>query len=77
MDGTSELSAVMQDILANRGLPRSLRETIESQLRATAEESKLPVLISVLDEASANPNLSPFARTQIWSMLSTLEGMKR
>lgn len=72
-----DLDVVMQDILANRGLPRSIREAIETQVSSGPPESKLPVLMSILDEASANPNLSPFARTQIWGMLSTLESLKR
>ena len=76
MGSDAGLSAVLQQILENRGLPRSLRETIEAQVKGGAEGA-LPVLVSLLDEASSNPNLSPYARTEIWSALSALESLKR
>ncbi len=75
---TAELIELIQSIVADRGVPRRIKDVLEDSMTALngcAEcGEKIPQLISILDDASSNPNLSMNARTQIWNIVSVLEG---
>jgi len=72
---------VLDNILLDKGIPRSIKVTVEKSLgslRANCSvEEKISNIISVLDDVSNDPNVSAYARTQIWSALTVLEGYNR
>ena len=73
----TEIQDLVDEILADHGVPRRVKDTLEQSLvvlnGSQMREEKIAHLISVLDDASTNPNLSMNARTSIWTMVSTLE----
>lgn len=68
-----DLVTLVEGILTDHGVPRRIKDELEQSLQSQAED-KLSQIISILDDASSNPNLSMGARTHIWSIVSTLEG---
>jgi len=77
----SSIDEIIREILESRGVPRNIKAMLEESMSMMdmleSENEKISCIISVLDEASSDPNLSPFARTQIWSVVSRLESMKK
>jgi uncharacterized protein (UPF0147 family) len=76
-----EINDLLEDILNDRGVPRNIKVSIEESIKILKnkdpDEQKIATIISILDEASNDPNLSPHARTKIWNMVSVLESMKK
>ena len=76
-----EINDLLEDILNDRGVPRNIKTSIEESIKILnskdPDEQKIATIISILDEASNDPNLSPHARTKIWNMVSVLESMKK
>jgi uncharacterized protein (UPF0147 family) len=76
-----EINDLIKEILENRGVPRNIKLSLEDSINTInnleSEDEKISCIISVLDDASNDPNLSSFARTQIWNMVSVLEEMKK
>jgi len=72
-----EIIKLMENIIADRGVPKNIKTTLEESLlllnSTEPQEEKIASLISVLDDASSNPNLPMNARTHIWSIVSALE----
>ena len=82
MPGESmQISELIREIMENRGVPRNIKLSLEDSINTInnleSEDEKISCIISVLDDASNDPNLTSFARTQIWNMVSVLEEMKR
>ena len=79
---SEEIKTLLEDVLQDRGMPRNVRLSLENALKeidANPEEDinvKLAGIISALDEASGDPNISQYARTRIWNLVSELESMK-
>jgi uncharacterized protein (UPF0147 family) len=75
------ISKLLEDILNDRGVPRNIKSSIEESINILKskdpDEEKIATIISILDEASNDPNLSPHARTKIWNMVSVLESLKK
>lgn len=73
----NELTELIQGIIDDRGVPRRIKDTLSESLplleRAQLWEENIAHLISLLDDVSANPNLSMTARTHIWNIVSALE----
>ena len=71
---------LLQDIISDHGVPRNIKSAIEESLRVMdsvqSPQEKIATIVSILDEASGNPNISPYTRTNIWNVVSFLEGMK-
>jgi uncharacterized protein (UPF0147 family) len=78
---SQEINTLLQDILEDRGVPRNIKASLEESISilngSDSEEEKVASIISVLDDASADPNLSFHARTKIWNMVSVLESVKQ
>jgi len=76
-----EINTMLQDIMDDRGVPRNIKASLEESISilngSDSEEEKVASVISVLDDASADPNLSFHARTKIWNMVSMLESVKQ
>jgi uncharacterized protein (UPF0147 family) len=81
MVNQQEVSDLLQEILDDRGVPRNIKASLEESISILngedSEEEKVATIISILDEASGDPNLSFHTRTKIWNMVSVLESIKR
>lgn len=76
-----EINSLLQDIMEDRGVPRNIKASLEESVSILngrdSEEEKLASIVSILDDASGDPNLSFHARTKIWNMVSVLESVKQ
>ena len=76
----SELDVMIKEIIEDRGVPRNIKSSLEESIsilsKEDPQEMKIASIISILDDASADPNISFNTRTKIWRMVSVLEGMK-
>ena len=77
----TDLNTLLEDIMGDRGVPRNIKASLEESISilngSDSEEEKVASIISILDDASADPNLSLHARTKIWNMVSVLESLKQ
>jgi uncharacterized protein (UPF0147 family) len=73
------VSDLLKDIMEDRGVPRNIRESVEQSMvlleREVSDNEKFSQIISILDEAANDPNMTMAARTLIWSTVSAIEGM--
>ncbi|NIP40918.1 MAG: hypothetical protein GTN39_05365 [Candidatus Aenigmarchaeota archaeon] len=74
--------SLLEEILNDRGVPRNIKNSIEEAIQEMkaeeeSENVKISTLVSVLDEASNDPNISLYARTKIWDVVSKLEDLNR
>lgn len=80
MMAEQEISNIVNDIIGDHGIPKNIRNSLENSLsyirNQESEQEKVAFVISILDEASNDPNISLHARTKIWSVVSHLEGMR-
>ena len=78
---SSDISNLLQDIMDDRGVPRNIKASLEESVGILngkdSEDEKIASIISILDDASEDPNLSFHARTKIWNMVSVLESFKQ
>jgi uncharacterized protein (UPF0147 family) len=77
----NEITVLLEEILEDRGVPRNIKSSITESLTIingkTSNEEKIASVISILDEASNDPNLSMPTRTHIWNIVSVLEGLQQ
>ena len=75
-----EIKSLLEDVLNDHGMPRNIRISLEKSLDGIDDGEELDInlasIISALDEASGDPNISSYARTRIWNLVSELESMK-
>ncbi|NIO20182.1 MAG: hypothetical protein GTN76_05410 [Candidatus Aenigmarchaeota archaeon] len=74
--------SLLEEILNDRGVPRNIKNSIEEAIEGMkgdkeTEDVKISTLVSVLDDASNDPNISLYARTKIWDIVSKLEDLNR
>jgi uncharacterized protein (UPF0147 family) len=73
---------LLEEVVNDRGVPRNVKSSIEESIKMIKGENesdnvKISTLISMLDDASSDPNLSFYARTKIWDTVSKLEGLNK
>lgn len=75
--GNADIVEMLQNIAQDRGIPKNIKVSIEDLIRtlggANPDNEKIASIISTLDEASGDPNISMPARTNIWNVISILE----
>jgi uncharacterized protein (UPF0147 family) len=75
-----QISILLEEILGDKGVPRNIKNSIDESLSimngTSSNEEKVASVISILDDASSDPNLSMHTRTHIWSVVSALEGLQ-
>ena len=73
------ITELLREITEDRGVPRNIKESVEQSMGLleckASDNEKLSQIISVLDEAANDPNMSMAARTLIWNTVSAIEGM--
>ncbi len=81
MPTDKEVANLLEEIIQDRGVPRNIKNSISESLNilngTASNEEKIASVISILDEASNDPNLSMYTRTHIWSIVSVLESLQQ
>lgn len=81
MGSSDQINGLIREIMDDRGVPRNIKASLEESISilggSDSEEEKVASIISILDDASGDPNISMQTRTKIWNMVSVLESMKR
>jgi len=76
----TEVIKILKEINDDRGVPRNIKEMLEESVSILScrkpDNEKVSCVVSILDEASSDPNVSIYTRTQIWSIVSQLETLK-
>ena len=71
------LTDMLQTILEDRGVPRNIKESVQESMnlleRDVSDNEKISQIISILDEAANDPNMTMGARTLIWNAVSVIE----
>ncbi len=75
----NDIITLLQQIVIDRGIPKNIKLSIEDSIKllqdGRPENENLSSVISILDEASNDPNISIPARTHIWNVVSILENV--
>lgn len=78
-----EIAQVKQQIdmlLNDNSVPRNVKSALDGAKKALESDDAYAIKASTatykIDEVSNDINLPPYARTVIWNVLSTLEGIK-
>ncbi len=81
MENKNQLLELFGSLLKERGIPRSLKESLEKSINILngnePMNSKVTTITSMLDEMSYDQNISQYARTQIWNIVSELENITK
>ena len=71
---------MLQTIIDDRGVPRNIKESVQESMglleKDVSENEKVSQIISILDEAANDPNMSMGARTLIWNAVSVIEDVE-
>ncbi|MFP3130046.1 MAG: UPF0147 family protein [Nitrososphaeria archaeon] len=84
LENEKKIEQVIQQLtplLANKGIPRSLRNMLKETLDQLQDNSVSPAIraantVSVLEEISQDPNIPSHVRVLIWNMMSLLETIR-
>jgi uncharacterized protein len=80
MSGTAQVVTMLENVLGDRGVPKNVKACIEESLGMlrgpNVNSVKIAEAASVLEEVSGDPNLSVYARTVLWDVISKLEVLK-
>ncbi|MFA5763669.1 MAG: UPF0147 family protein [archaeon] len=73
-----EVIEIMQDIIDDRAVPRNIRAKVEEAISKIKENNAktLSEGIYLLDDISNDVNMPDHTRTDIWHVISLVEGMK-
>lgn len=82
MERVEEVIEVVEEVSEDRRIPRNVRAKIKEASEALKNEketikTRITTAITILDEASTDPNLQQFSRTEIWNVVSMLESLLR
>ena len=81
MSTDSEIMNLLEEIVEDRGVPRNIKTSINESLTIlngkASNEEKIAAIVSILDDASNDPNLSMHTRTHIWNIVTVLEGLQQ
>jgi len=70
---------LLEGIMNEHGIPKNIKDSINESVgildRELPEDEKLSHIITVLDDAVADPNISCSIRTNIWNTVSVLESL--
>ncbi|MEM2948667.1 MAG: UPF0147 family protein [Candidatus Anstonellales archaeon] len=76
----AEIIEIINSLLEDFSVPRNVRRALEEakvRLEGTEElKVRISAAIYIIQEVSEDVNLPAHARTQIWAILSALEGIK-
>lgn len=72
---------VLEEVSYDNTTPRNIRRAAKSAIDALHYEEytiavKASNAISILDDISQDPNMPPYSRVKLWSVISLLEAIK-
>ena len=81
MGKLEDIIEFIQELSEDRRVPRNIRALIQESVDILNDEKqnisvKLSTAISLLDEASNDPNIPSHTRTQIWNIVGMLEALQ-
>ncbi len=81
MDKLEDITEFIEELSEDRRVPRNIRALIQEAVDALNDKKqdttvKLSTAISLLDEASNDPNIPSHTRTQIWNLVGMLESLQ-
>jgi hypothetical protein len=73
---------IIEQVVNDRSVPRNIRTKCEDSIKILKEEKqdiaiRVSTVISNMDEISNDPNIPTYTRTQIWNIVSILEGTQK
>jgi hypothetical protein len=73
---------IIEQIVNDRSVPRNIRTKCEDSIKILKDEKqdiaiRVSTVISNMDEISNDPNIPTYTRTQIWNIVSILEGIQK
>jgi len=73
-----DIQELLQQVSEDRTVPRNIRTKVDECVEILNDEKKektikINTVTSILDEASNDPNIPTYTRTQIWNIVSALE----
>ena len=75
-----QISALMDVVVGDTSIPKNVRKSVsEAKEKLSSNEElivKTSAAVYLLEEISSDINLPAHARTQIWTLLSALEGIR-
>jgi len=71
---------LLTQILDDRSVPKNIRENAQMSKESLLDEKneigvRVDQAIQLLDEISEDPNMPIYTRTQIWNIVTLLEGL--
>jgi uncharacterized protein len=71
---------LLTQILDDRSVPKNIRENAQRSKESLLDEKneisiRVDQAIQLLDEISEDPNMPIYTRTQIWNIVTLLEGL--
>ncbi|MCK5233320.1 MAG: UPF0147 family protein [Candidatus Aenigmarchaeota archaeon] len=78
MDKIEEITSIVEELYQERRIPKNIRAVIEEVLNLLKDSEhsstvKLSTAVSMLEEASSDPNIPSHLRTEVWNVISILE----
>lgn len=75
-----DLVALMQDVVADHGVPRNIRTVVEEAIEKVSG-SKLRIedfstAVYMMDDISKDLNIPAHTRTDVWEIISRMEAIK-
>jgi uncharacterized protein (UPF0147 family) len=73
---------IIEQVANDRSVPRNIRTKCEDSIKILKDEKqdiaiRVSTVISNMDEISNDPNIPTYTRTQIWNIVSILEGVQK
>ena len=73
---------LIEQIVNDRSVPRNIRTKCEESINILKDEKqdiaiRVNTVISNMDEISNDPNIPMYTRTQVWNIVSLLEGVQK
>ena len=71
---------LLTQILEDKTVPKNIRESAQKSIESLNDNEedlsiRVDQAVQFLDEVSEDPNMPIYTRTQIWSIVSMLEGL--
>lgn len=81
MANINEVLELLKDLSEDRRVPRNVRAAVDKAIehlnnKEDDETVRLSSAISILDEVCNDPNIHSYTRTQVWNIVSLLEGLQ-
>jgi len=76
------INQLMDQIIEDRSVPRNIRNAVQeakdnfNNKNLGDMEVRISAAVDILDEVTNDPNMPMYTRTQIWNIVSLLEGLR-